>query len=279
MPELPEVEAVRRRLAPSLVRARIAAVDLRRPDLRRPFPRHFAGRLTGQTVLALTRRAKYLLAALSSGETLLVHLGMSGSFRVLYARPAARAGSRTAGADPHDHVVFHLSSGRAIAFNDPRRFGVMDLVAAGRLDEHPALSRLGPEPLSDRFDAAALAAACRGKRTSLKAALLDQRVVAGLGNIYASEALHVAGLSPRRRASVLATPTGAPRDAAYRLAAAIKQVLREAVARQTGRTYRDSRFLVYEREDEPCERANCRGSIRRLTQGGRSTYYCPVCQR
>ena len=124
-----------------------------------------------------------------------------------------------------------------------------------------------------------MAAACRGKRTSLKAALLDQRVVAGLGNIYASEALHVAGLSPRRRASVLATPTGAPRDAAYRLAAAIKQVLREAVARQTGRTYRDSRFLVYEREDEPCERANCRGSIRRLTQGGRSTYYCPICQR
>ena len=279
MPELPEVEAVRRRLAPSLVRARVAAVDLRRPDLRRPFPRHFARRLTGQTVLALTRRAKYLLAALSSGETLLMHLGMSGSFRVLYARPAARAGSRAAGTDPHDHVVFHLSSGRAIAFNDPRRFGVMDLVPAGRLDQHPALSRLGPEPLSDRFDAAALAAACRGKRTSLKAALLDQRIVAGLGNIYASEALHVAGLSPRRRASALATPAGAPRDAAYRLAAAIKTVLAQAIARQAGEPYRDSRFLVYDRQNARCLKPTCRGTIRRLTQGGRSTFYCPLCQR
>ena len=279
MPELPEVESVRRQIAPSLVRARIVAVDLRRPDLRRPFPRHFVERLTGQTVLALTRRAKYLLAALSSGETLLMHLGMSGSFRVESPRRDARRARDAAAADPHDHVLFHLASGRTVAFNDPRRFGVMDLVTAGGLDQHPVLSRLGPEPLSHGFDAAALARACRGKKTSLKAALLDQRVVAGLGNIYASEALHVAGLPPRRRASTLATAAGAPRDAAYRLAAAIKQVLREAVARQTGRTHRDSRFLVYEREDEHCMRPNCRGSIRRLTQAGRSTYYCPACQR
>ena len=279
MPELPEVESVRRRIAPSLVRKRIAGVELRRPDLRQPFPRRFVTRLTGQTVLALTRRAKYLLAELSSGETLLVHLGMSGSFRVSSISRADRKAKRTESADPHDHVVFHLSSGTAVCFNDPRRFGLMDLVPAGALATHPALSRLGPEPLSDAFDAVALARACRGKRTSLKAALLDQRVVAGLGNIYASEALHVAGLSPRRRASVLATSTGTPRDAARRLAAAIKTVLAQAIARQSGGPYRDSRFLVYEREGERCLKPKCGGTIRRITQGGRSTFFCSVCQR
>ena len=276
MPELPEVESVRRLIAPALVRKRIAGVELRRPDLRQPFPRRFVTRLTGQTVLALTRRAKYLLAELSSGETLLMHLGMSGSFRAL--EPVRRGAKRTA-TEPHDHVVFHLSSGASICFNDPRRFGVMDLVPAGALATHPALSRLGPEPLSEAFDPVALARACRGKRTSLKAALLDQRVVAGLGNIYASEALHVAGLSPRRRASVLATPAGIPRDAAYRLTAAIKTVLAQAIARQSGSPYRDSRLLVYEREGAPCPKRKCRGTIRRITQGGRSTFFCPVCQR
>jgi formamidopyrimidine-DNA glycosylase len=278
VPELPEVESVRRLIAPTLVRKRIASVELRRPDLRQPFPRRFVMRLTGQTVVALTRRAKYLLAELSSGETLLMHLGMSGSFRVASLKGTDRSTKRTAAA-PHDHVVFHLSSGSTICFNDPRRFGVMDLVPAGALATHPALSRLGPEPLSDAFDAVALARACRGKRTSLKVALLDQRVVAGLGNIYASEALHLAGLSPRRRASVLATPAGAPRDSAYRLAAAIKTVLAEAIARQSGEPYRDSRFLVYEREGEKCLKPKCRGTIRRITQGGRSTFFCPVCQR
>jgi formamidopyrimidine-DNA glycosylase len=261
-----------------MVRLRIQEVELRRPDLRKPFPRRFVQRLTGQTVQTLTRRAKYLLAALSSGETLLMHLGMSGSFRLEGHRSAAGTAARL-GLDPHDHVVFHMSSGKAVVFNDPRRFGLMDLVPAGGLTEHPAISGLGPEPLSRDFDGRTLARACRGKKTSLKAALLDQRVVAGLGNIYASEALHVAGLSPLRRASVLATPAGAPRDTASRLAAAVKQVLQEAVARQTGRDYRDSRFLVYEREDEPCLKAGCHGVIRRRTQSGRSTYYCPVCQR
>ena len=216
MPELPEVEATRRRIAPAMVRARITAVDLRRADLRGPFPRRFAERLTGQTILTLTRRAKYLLASLTSGETLLAHFGMSGSFRVV--RGAGAAG------DPHDHVILHMSSGKLVVFNDPRRFGVMDLIPAANLQSHPVLSRLGPEPLSDDFDAAALARACRGKKTSLKAALLDQRVVAGLGNIYASEALHVAGLSPTRKASTIATRSGAPRDAAVGLATAIKQV-------------------------------------------------------
>jgi len=279
MPELPEVESVRRRIAPAMVRARITAVELRRPDLRRPFPRHFARRLTGQTVVALTRRAKYLLASLSSGETLLMHLGMSGSFRVQRAAPSTRASCRAAAADPHDHVVLHMSSLKAVVFNDPRRFGVMDLVRAGELPTHPVLSRLGPEPLSSDFDAAVLARACRGRKTSLKAALLDQRVVAGLGNIYASEALHVAGLSPRRPASMLATSTGAPREAAYRLTAAIKQVLERALSRQMNEAYRGQPFLVYDREDEPCLKKNCAGTICRREQGGRSTFYCKACQR
>jgi formamidopyrimidine-DNA glycosylase len=279
VPELPEVESARRLIAPAMVRSRITAVDLRRPDLREPFPRRFVNRLTGETVLSLNRRGKYLLASLSSGETLLMHLGMSGSFRVerdlltagRHAAPAARG--------PHDHVVFHMSSGWAVVFTDPRRFGVMDLIPAGRLGHHPALSRLGPEPLSPDFDAASLARACRGKKTSLKAALLDQRVVAGLGNIYAAEALHVAGLSPRRRASTLATPAGAPRDAAYRLVSAISRVFEKAIARQSRAAYRDDRFLVYDRQDEPCPRRQCSGTIRRRAQGGRSTFYCPVCQR
>jgi formamidopyrimidine-DNA glycosylase len=270
MPELPEVEAVRRQIAAAMVRARIDAVTLRRPDLRKPFPRRFAQRLAGQFVIDVSRRAKYLLASLASGDTLLMHLGMSGSFRV--ARDASPM-------DAHDHVVFHMSSGKAVVFNDPRRFGVMDLIPSARLHRHAALGRLGPEPLSAEFDAAWLARACRGKKTSLKAALLDQRIVAGLGNIYASEALHLAQLSPKRRAAILATPTGAPRDAASRRVAAIKQVLRQAVARQTGRRYRDEPFLVYDRSGQPCPRERCRGTIRRGTQAGRSTFFCPVCQR
>ena len=278
VPELPEVESVRRRLAPAMVGARIAAVDLRRPDLRAPFPRGFARKLAGQTVVDLTRRAKYLLATLSSGDTLLMHLGMSGSFRV-EGTPGQGHDSATAGSDPHDHVIFHLDSGADVVFNDPRRFGVMDLVPSGELERHPAVGALGPEPLSDAFDAAALAAACAGKRTSLKAALLDQRVVAGLGNIYVVEALHLAGLLPQRRASTIATPGGAPRDAAYRLSEAIKRVLLDAIARQSAADYRSDRFRVYDRQGQRCRRRRCGGVIRRRTQGGRSSFYCPVCQR
>ena len=272
MPELPEVEAVRRRLDPFLTRARIADVDLRRPDLRLPFPRHFRARLVDQIVTSLTRRAKYLLAALSSGDSLLMHLGMSGSFRTADSR------EDDAG-EAHDHVVFHLASGAAVVFNDPRRFGFMDLLRTDRTDRHPSLKGLGPEPLSSAFDAETLARACAGKRAPLKAALLDQRVVAGLGNIYAVEALHVAGLSPQRQASTIATPGGAPRDAARRLAAAIKQVLAEAIDRQTSKRYRAERFRVYDRERERCRRPRCPGVIRRRTQAGRSTFFCPVCQR
>jgi formamidopyrimidine-DNA glycosylase len=255
---------------------RIEAVDLRRPDLRRPFPHGFVRRLIGQTIISLTRRGKYLLAWLSSGETLLMHLGMSGSFRAVRDSPQPSGGPPL---DAHDHLVFHMSSGRALVFNDPRRFGSMDLIRASELADHPVVRALGPEPLSSGFDAAALARACRGRRTSLKAALLDQRVVAGLGNIYASEALHVAGLSPRRPASILATPTGAPRESAHRLTAAIKLVLGKAIARKAADMYRDDRFLVYEREGESCGREGCRGTIRRRVQGGRSTFYCPSCQR
>jgi formamidopyrimidine-DNA glycosylase len=171
-------------------------------------------------------------------------------------------------------------SGRSVVtFNDPRRFGFMDLLDAAGLAAHPALGTLGPEPLSRTFDGAALARACRGRKTPLKVALLDQRVVAGLGNIYAAEALHVARLSPDRPASTIATASGAPRASAVRLAAAIKQVLREAVARQTARAYREARFRVYDREGERCRRSGCSGVIKRRTQAGRSTFYCPVCQR
>jgi formamidopyrimidine-DNA glycosylase len=274
VPELPEVEAVRRQLEPVMVGARIARVELRRADLRAPFPRRFTRRLAGATTLELTRRAKYLLATLSSGDSLLMHLGMSGSFRVADGGAAARETS-----DRHDHVVFHLASGTDVVFNDPRRFGFMDLVRTSRLDRHPSLAGLGPEPLSGGFDAGALAWACAGKRTPLKSALLDQQVVAGLGNIYAVEALHLAGLSPQRRASTIATPEGAPRDLARRLAAAIKQVLGEAIHRQTSTRYRAERFRVYDREAERCRRARCPGVIRRRTQAGRSTFFCPVCQR
>ncbi len=279
VPELPEVESVRRQIAPSMVRARIDAVDRRRPDLRRPFPRHFVERLTGQTVTALDRRAKYLVATLSSGETLLMHLGMSGSFRVIREQSDRRLRRKMAPLDPHDHVVFHMSSGRAIVFNDPRRFGIMELVPAGKIHRHSVLSRLGPEPLSEDFNGAALARAFHRKKTSLKSALMDQRVVAGLGNIYVSEALHVAGLSPQRKAATLATSSGAPRDAAHRLAAAIKRVLERAIARQSGSRYRDGRFLVYDRHDERCLKPGCPGTIRRRVQAGRSTFYCSVCQR
>jgi formamidopyrimidine-DNA glycosylase len=273
MPELPEVEAVRRQLEPAMVGARIDRVELRRPDLRVPFPRRFAQRLAGATTTELTRRAKYLLAALSSGDTLVMHLGMSGSFRVVAAGDPDGNGR-----DPHDHVVFHLASGSDIVFNDPRRFGFMDLVTTTRLDRHPSLEGLGPEPLSAAFDAEALARACASRRTPLKSALLDQQVVAGLGNIYVVEALHIAGLSPQRRASTIATPAGAPRDAAHRLTAAIKQVLAEAIDRQTSIRYRAERFRVYDRERERCRRPRCPGVIRRRTHAGRSTFYCPVCQ-
>ena len=272
MPELPEVETVRRQLAPFLVGERIDDVVLRRADLRAPFPADFAARLTGATVLELHRRAKHLLADLSSGETLLMHLGMSGEFRV-------EQGGELLPVGKHDHVILQLGSGAIVTFTDPRRFGSMDLVPTDGLAEHPVIGGLGPEPLSASFSAAALARACRGRKTAIKVALLDQRIVAGLGNIYVVEALYRAGVSPFRRASILATPTGAPRDAATRLVPQIKKVLAEAIERASNANYRGGRFRVYDREGKSCLRPRCPGVIRRRTQAGRSTFYCPICQR
>jgi formamidopyrimidine-DNA glycosylase len=280
MPELPEVEAVRRQLEPAMRAARITHVELRRQHLRRPIPADFISRVQGRTVRAVERRGKYLLVGLSSGETIVMHLGMSGSFRV--ERGARRRRGRThpdaAPAGRHDHVVLGLSTGAVVIYNDPRRFGVIDLLPAGSIAEDRALQSMGLEPLDAAFDAAALARACAGKRAAIKVVLLDQRTVAGIGNIYASEALHRAALSPLTRASALATRAGLPREPAVRLVSAIKAVLLEAIDR-TERAYRSGRFRVYGRQGERCFRRGCGGTIRRISQAGRSTFYCPSCQR
>jgi len=213
MPELPEVETVRRGLQPVMEGSRILNAEARRKDLRFPFQKDFVARLQGQTVTGLGRRAKYLMADLASGDVLLMHLGMSGSFRVQTPDDVKAPGEfhHPRGKDAaHDHVVFHMSSGADVVFNDPRRFGYMKVIARHAIDEEPLLRGLGPEPLGNEFDAALLARACAGKKTSLKAALLDQRVVAGLGNIYVCEALYRARLSPRRLAATLATKNGEP---------------------------------------------------------------------
>jgi formamidopyrimidine-DNA glycosylase len=291
MPELPEVETVRRGLAPAMEGARFLEVRANRGDLRWPLPRDFAQRLQGQTVTRLGRRGKYLLAELSSGEVLLMHLGMSGSFRVAQWRESSHDGYHgpRSSAQSHDHVVFRMSSGARITFNDPRRFGCMKLIPPGKLGEEPLLRALGPEPLDDTFDAARLARALRGKRTSLKAALSDQRVVAGLGNIYVCEALHRARLSPRRLASTIVARDGNANARAKTLVRAIKAVLNDAI-RAGGSSLRDHRrtdgalgdfqhrFRVYDREGRKCPTPGCRGVIKRIVQGGRSSFFCPVCQ-
>jgi formamidopyrimidine-DNA glycosylase len=288
MPELPEVETVRRGLEPALVGARFAAVEARRADLRVPFPDRFVQRLTGRRIEALTRRAKYLLAALDGGETLVMHLGMSGSFRVeqdgetlVQTFHYERSKKET-----HDHVVFTLDSGTRIIYNDPRRFGSMILTPTASLATRPAFRDLGVEPLSEDFDAAHLQAVLEGARTPLKSALLDQTRIAGLGNIYVCEALHRARLSPLREAGTL---SGKKREATA-LAKAIRDVLEEAVE-AGGSTLRDHRrtdgelgyfqhsFAVYDREGAACPHPRCRGTITRIVQGGRSTFYCPVCQK
>lgn len=293
MPELPEVETVRRGLQPVMEGARFIRVEARRPDLRRPLPPNFAKRLEGQTVIGLGRRAKYLTADLSSGDVLLMHLGMSGSFRVSHDHDKSAPGKfhhpRTT-APSHDHVVFHMSSGATVTFNDPRRFGLMLLVPRDQLADHPLMRELGPEPLGNAFNAGLLAAACAGRRTSLKAALLDQTVVAGLGNIYVCEALHRARLSPTRRASTIATRTAAPNARAAALVDAIKAVLTDAI-KAGGSSLRDHRrtdgelgyfqhhFRVYDREGEPCPTPGCGGTVKRIVQNGRSTFFCPRCQK
>src|SRR6202163_3110785 len=290
MPELPEVETVRRGLAPAMEGARFTRVEVRRGDLRWPLPKDFAKRLQGQTVEGLGRRAKYLLADLSSGDVLLMHLGMSGSFRVgKDAKPGVYYHERSKSTS-HDHVVFHMSNGATVTFNDPRRFGSMKLVPRAKLEHEPLLRSLGPEPLGNEFDAAMLAQACARKKTSLKAALLDQRVVAGLGNIYVCEALFRAHLSPRRLAATLATKKAEPTDHAKRLVDAIHAVLNQAI-KAGGSSLRDHRqtsgelgyfqhsFQVYDREGKKCQTAGCSGIVRRFTQNGRSTFWCPKCQK
>jgi formamidopyrimidine-DNA glycosylase len=263
-----------------MVGARFKNVLLNRKDLRQPFPTGFARRLRGQTVRAFLRRGKYLIAELSSGDALVMHLGMSGSFRVENTRAATARGLDPDAAleNRHDHVVFTMSSGFTVTFNDPRRFGMMDLVAATHLAQHRSLGVIGPEPLTRAFDARALARGCANRRIALKVALLDQHIVAGIGNIYASEALHLAGLSPFGRASTLATASGKPRAGCERLAAAIKSVLRRAISLKESERYRESRFRVYDREGAHCPTAGCDGTIARIWQAGRSTFYCPVCQ-
>ena len=290
MPELPEVETVRRGLQPVMEGSKILTAEARRKDLRFPFQKDFVARLKGQTVTGLGRRAKYLMADLGSGDVLLMHLGMSGSFRIQknedtktpgqFHHPRGKNGA-------HDHVVFHMSSGAAVIFNDPRRFGYMKIIARDDLDHEPLLRGLGPEPLGNEFDAAMLAASCEGKKANLKAALLDQRVVAGLGNIYVCEALYRAHLSPKRQASTLADRKGGPTDHAKRLVDAIHTVLNAAI-KAGGSSLRDHRqtdgelgyfqhhFLVYDREGQKC---GCGGVVKRFTQNGRSTFWCPKCQK
>jgi formamidopyrimidine-DNA glycosylase len=294
MPELPEVETVLRGLKPVLEGRRIESVALRRAGLRFAFPEDFAGRLMGRRIESLSRRAKYILGLLDSGDVLLVHLGMTGRFTVFSGTGARNLGefyfetpAGAAGEGPHDHVVLNLDDGTRVVYTDPRRFGIMDVFAEGEAEGHKLLSRIGVEPLGNAFNAEYLAQRFRGKQAPLKAALLDQHIIAGLGNIYVCEALHRAGLSPRRKARTLVRKTGHdPRlDALVRH---IREVLAEAIT-AGGSTLQDfahadgsrgafqQRFLVYDREGQPC--TACGAPIERLVQSGRSTFYCRKCQR
>ncbi len=283
MPELPEVETVRCGLLPVMEGARILRTDVNRPNLRWPLPERMAERVSGTRVMALRRRSKYLLADLSSGETLLVHLGMSGRILISGDAPGAFR-NRHAMHDRHDHVVFHMEDGARVTFNDPRRFGAMDLVATDAAEQHQRLAGIGPEPLGNEFDEVYLTSTLKGRRTTIKAALLDQRVVAGLGNIYACEVLHRAGVSPTRRVS---------RIAARRIASLVphvRDVLSEAIA-AGGSSLRDYRqadgelgyfqhaFRAYGRDGDPCVKPGCGGRIMRTVQSGRSSFHCPKCQR
>ena len=287
MPELPEVETVRRGLVPAMEGAVIARAEVRREGLRWPFPAGLTERLEGARVRHLRRRSKYILADLDTGETMLMHLGMSGRMTVSgLAAPhvPGRFHNDHPALEKHDHVIWHMGNGVRVAFNDPRRFGALDLRASTVIDAHPLLAALGPEPLGNAFGPQVLAAAFRGRRAPVKALLLDQRIVAGLGNIYVCEALFRAGIHPARAAGRI----GAAR--LERLAQAIRAVLAEAIE-AGGSSLRDYRqadgnlgyfqhnFRVYDREGAPCVAPGCHGTVRRIVQSGRSTYYCPACQR
>ncbi len=294
MPELPEVETVRRGLEPVLSGRRIARLEQRRADLRFPLPDAFAKRVTGHRIQALTRRAKFLVAEFEGGQTLIMHLGMSGRFTIAPPDgPEKLPGDFTheISADPkHDHVVFHTEDGTTVTYNDPRRFGFMVMAPTEGFEQHPLIRNLGPEPLGNALNAAYLAARAQGRTTDLKAFLMDQRNVAGLGNIYVCEALHHAGLSPKRAARCLSRKNGLPTDRSERLVAAIREVLSAAIA-AGGSSLRDYRqadgalgyfqhaFRVYGREGEPCTKPGCPSTVRRIVQSGRSTFLCSGCQR
>jgi formamidopyrimidine-DNA glycosylase len=281
MPELPEVETVRRGLAPVMEGRRVRRLTQNRADLRFPLPENFTARVSGATILRLGRRAKFLTADLSTGEVLVMHLGMSGRFTIGGKAPGVF--HHGTGADPaHDHVVFDMWDGAHVTYNDPRRFGFMELWPLASFDAYPRLKDLGPEPLSNGFSADYLSAAMAGKAAPIKAALLDQRVVAGLGNIYVCEALYRARISPKRRAGTIKG------ERAARLAQAINAVITEAIAAggssisdfasASGELgYFQKRFDVYDREGAPCHR--CGAGVKRLVQSGRSSFYCSVCQR
>lgn len=293
MPELPEVETVRRGLEPWLAGARIDKVTLNRADLRFPFPEGLKDALEGQTVTHVGRRAKYLLLSLSGGKTLLSHLGMTGSWR--FAEHGIDKPPRyyEPGTEPkHDHMVWEISHpwhGRShLIYADPRRFGFIDLFE--RPEDSPFLRGLGPEPLGNDFSAAEMAEKFTGKKTPIKSALLDQRVVAGLGNIYVAEALHRAHILPTVLAGKLVTARGKPKQALDELAIAVREVLIEAIEvggstlrdfrnAEGGSGYFQHRFAVYDREGQPCPTPLCTGTIARIVQSGRSTFYCPVCQK
>ncbi|MGO4570617.1 bifunctional DNA-formamidopyrimidine glycosylase/DNA-(apurinic or apyrimidinic site) lyase [Microvirga sp. 2TAF3] len=293
MPELPEVETVRRGLEPAMVGARFTKVKQRRPDLRFPFPERFAARLEGQEITALGRRAKYLLADLSSGEVLVMHLGMSGRFLVTQGGRSVAPGEfhhEHGASGAHDHVIFGLSNGATVTYNDTRRFGFMDLVPRPEIETCRHFKEMGIEPLGNELSGETIARLFASRRTPLKAALLDQRLIAGLGNIYVCEALFRTGLHPEAAAGSLATAKGKPTAKAHRLAGIIRDVLNEAVE-AGGSTLRDHAqvdgslgyfqhaFRVYDREGEPCVTSGCTGTVARLVQSGRSTFYCPKCQR
>ena len=294
MPELPEVETIRRGLAPTLEGASFKRVELRRSDLRFPFPDRFAERLEGTPILSLGRRAKYLVAELGSGEALVMHLGMTGRFTVeARGAPHFEPGRFYDDSDrlaAHDHVVFHLSNGKRVVYNDVRRFGFMLLVKRDEVEAHPLFEGLGIEPIGNEFGAEALERLFAGKARPLKSALLDQRLIAGLGNIYVCEALFRAKLSPERKAATLAGKGARAREWREELADEIRAVLAEAIEKG-GSTLRDyakadgergafqDEFRVYGREGELCVRKGCRGIVRRSVQAGRSTFFCGVCQK
>ncbi len=283
MPELPEVESVRRGLLPAMEGQLIARATVNRPDLRWPLPDRMAERLTGRCVTALRRRSKYLLAELSSGETLIIHLGMSGRI-LISGDPLGQFHHEHPAPQKHDHVIFELGNGARVTFNDARRFGAMDLAPTNGLEAHWLLRDLGPEPLSNQFNEVYLAGKLSGRRTPMKAALLDQKIIAGLGNIYVCEALHRAGISPRRKAANVSELRIA------RLVPVVRDVVTEAIE-AGGSSLRDYRqadgelgyfqhtFRAYDQEGKSCRTPDCDGTIARIVQSGRSTFYCPRCQR